>query len=56
MAFAGEWDNGDDRYYDYSGLDSAGIAELLPAELDEAYCISEDVAQWEEENKEEEQE
>jgi hypothetical protein len=56
MAFAGEWDNGDDRYYDYSGLDSAGIAELLPAELDEAYCISEDAAQWEEENKEEEQE
>jgi len=54
MAFAGIWEDGNDDYYEYSGLDSAGIAETLPAELDEAFCISEDVAQWEAENAEEE--
>jgi hypothetical protein len=52
MAFAGIWDNGRDDYYDYSGLDSAGIAEELPAELDEAFGISESAAEWEEENQE----
>ena len=52
MAFAGIWDNGRDDYYDYSGLDSAGIAEALPAELDEAFGISESAAEWEEDNQE----
>ena len=53
MAFAGVWEEGQDDYYDYSGLDSAGIAEALPVELDEAFCISESVAEWEAENEEE---
>ena len=52
MAFAGIWEDGQDDYYEYSGLDSAGIAEELPAELDEAFCISEQAAEWEEENLE----
>jgi len=55
MAFAGVWDNGNDDYYEYSGLDSAGIAETLPVELDEAFGISESVAEWEAENAEEEE-
>jgi hypothetical protein len=55
MAFAGIWEDGQDDYYEYGGLDSAGIAEELPVELDEAFCISEDVAQWEAENAEEEE-
>ena len=55
MAFAGIWEDGIDDYYEYGGLDSAGIAEELPVELDEAFCISEDVAQWEAENAEEEE-
>ena len=54
MAFAGVWDNGDDDYYEYGGLDSKGIAETLPVELDEAFGISESVAEWEAENAEEE--
>jgi hypothetical protein len=37
-------------------MSSTEIAETLPVELDEAFGISEDVAQWEEENKEEEDE
>jgi hypothetical protein len=55
MAFAGVWDNGDDDYYEYGGMSSTEIAETLPAELDEAFCISEDVAQWEAENAEDEE-
>jgi hypothetical protein len=55
MAFAGVWEEGQDDYYDYSGLDSAGIAEALPVELDEAFGISESVAEWEAENAEEEE-
>lgn len=56
MAFAGIWDNGDDDFYEYGGMNSGTIAETLPPELDEAYGISEQVAEWEEENKEEENE
>lgn len=52
MAYAGIWEDGNDDYYEYSGLDSAGIAEQLPVELDEAFCISEQAAEWEEENQE----
>ena len=53
MGFAGVWDNGDDDYYEYGGLDSKGIAETLPAELDEAFGISESAAEWEAEQEEE---
>ena len=53
MAFAGIWEDGSDEYYEYGGMSSEKIAEELPVELDEAFNISEDVAMWEEENKEE---
>lgn len=53
MAFAGVWDNGIDDFYNYGGLDSAGIAETLPVELDEAFGISDSAAEWEAENQEE---
>ena len=56
MAFAGIWENGDDQFYEYGGLTSEQIREELPEVLDEAWNISEDVAMWEEENKEEEEE
>jgi hypothetical protein len=52
MAFAGIYEDGTDDYYDYGGLDSAGIAEALPVELDEGFGISESAAEWEEENLE----
>ena len=55
MAFAGVWEDGGDDYYEYGGLDSAGIAETLPSALDEAFGISESVAEWEAENAEEEE-
>ena len=56
MAFAGIWEDGNDDYYEYGGLDSAGIAEQLPVELDEAFGISESAAEWEAENAEDEEE
>jgi hypothetical protein len=52
MAFAGIYEDGQDEYYEYGGLDSKGIAEELPPELDEAFGISESVAEWEQENEE----
>ena len=52
MAFAGVWEDGSDDYYDYGGLDSAGIADTLPVELDMAFGISDSAAEWEEENQE----
>jgi hypothetical protein len=56
MAYAGIWEDGQDDYYEYSGLDSKGIAETLPVELDEAFGISESVAEWEAENGDDEEE
>jgi hypothetical protein len=54
MCFAGIWEDGNDDYYEYSGMDSTEVANTLPVELDEAFCISEQMAEWEEENAEEE--
>ena len=55
MAFAGIWEDGIDDFYEYGGLDSAGIAEELPSALDEAFGISESVAEWEAENAEDDE-
>ena len=55
MAFAGIFEDGQDDYYEYGGLDSVGIAETLPSALDEAFGISESVAEWEAENAEEDE-
>lgn len=52
MCFAGIWDNGDDDYYEYSDMNSEEVADTLPTELDEAFCISESMAEWECDNEE----
>jgi hypothetical protein len=54
MAFAGQYEDGHDDCYDYSGMSSGEIAKYLPEEVDEYFGISETVAQWEDENTEEE--
>jgi hypothetical protein len=54
MAFAGIWEDGDDDYYEYGGMSSDQIAQELPEVLDEAFGISESVAEWEEEESEHE--
>ena len=52
-AFAGIWDDGDDDYYDLSGMDSGDVQQQLPPELDDAFCISESMAEYEAENEDE---
>lgn len=49
MCFAGIWEDGEDDYYEYGDMTSDQVAETLPVELDEAFCISESMAEWEEE-------
>jgi len=53
MAFAGTWDSefGED-HYDLSGMDSGDVAQQLPQELDDAFGISESMAEWEQEESE----
>ena len=53
MAFAGIWEDGDDQFYEYGGLNSDQIAEELPTALDEMFGISECAAEWESEQEEE---
>ena len=50
MCFAGTWDSefGED-YYDLSGMDSGDVAQQLPQELDQNFCISETMAEYEDE-------
>jgi hypothetical protein len=55
MAFAGIWEDGCDDYYEYGGMSSDEVAETLPVELNEMFCISDDIAQWEAENAEDEE-
>jgi hypothetical protein len=54
MAFAGQYEDGHDDCYDYSGMNADEIEKYLPEELDQYFAISETVSQWEEENNEEE--
>jgi len=49
MGFCGVWDNGQDDEYSLGGLNSDEVAALLPQELDEAYGISESIAEYEDE-------
>jgi len=54
MAFCGVWENNDDDYYEIGGMSSSAIAAMLPAELDEAFGISEQVAEYEAEEAQDE--
>ena len=55
MAFAGIWDNGDDDFYEIGGYTSETIKEAIPESLDEMFGISESMAEWEEDNEEDEE-
>jgi len=52
-AYAGIFEDGIDDYYDLSGMDSGDVQQQLPQELDEAFGISETMAEWEAENEDE---
>jgi len=52
-AFAGVFEDGHDDYYDLSGMDSGDVQQQLPQELDDAFGISESMAEYEAENEDE---
>jgi hypothetical protein len=52
MCFAGIWEDGFDDYYEFSDMNALEVADTLPEELDEMFCISEQMAEWESENEE----
>ena len=54
MNFAGIWEDGIDDFYELESSSEA-VREQLPTVLDEMFCISEYMAEYEEENKEEEE-
>ena len=55
MAYCGIYDESGDDYYEVGGMSSTEVADTLPSELDEMFCISEGIAEWEEENDEEDE-
>jgi len=54
MSFCGVFSEGVDDYFDIGEMSSADVADLLPDVLDAMFCISENIAEWEEENEEDE--
>lgn len=54
MAFAGIWEDGDDDFYELGGMSSERVKEDLPTALDEMFGISECIAEYEEEENENE--
>jgi hypothetical protein len=52
IGFCGIWADGQDDYYDIEG-NSDWVKENIPQEIDKEFCISENMAEWELENAEE---
>ena len=52
MAFVGKYDNGVDDCIEYAGATSETVRELIGEELDDYFGISEEMAQYEEEDQE----
>jgi hypothetical protein len=53
MGFCGIYDENGDDYYELNDMNSAEVADALPSELDEMFGISECMAEYEAENKDE---
>ena len=56
MAFCGKFEFGSDDYYDYSDMNSDEVQEKIPSDIDEAFCISEQMADREAEEEDDEEE
>jgi hypothetical protein len=55
MQYVGRWVDGDDHCYEYGGYDSTTVRDYIGEELDDYFCISESMADWEEENQEDQE-
>ena len=53
MGFCGVFSEGVDDYFDITDMSAEDVADLLPNVLDEMFGISENIAEWEQENEEE---
>lgn len=53
MCYAGMYDECGDEYYDLSNMDSAEVRDSIPAELDNVFCISETMEEYEREEQDE---
>lgn len=53
VQFAGQYYDGNDDCYDLSCMNSEQAAQDLPTEVNEEFGISDQMAEWEEENEEE---
>ncbi len=51
MGYVGKWDNGSDVYFDYGGCNSKTVRDEIGEELDDYFGISESMAEYEEEEK-----
>ena len=56
MCFVGKYDNGDDECLEFGGETSKTVRDAIGEELDDYFCISEQMAEYEEENEEPEEE
>ena len=52
MAFVGKYDNGSDDCHELGGYDSSSVRDAIGDELDDYFCISENMAEWEDEGEE----
>jgi hypothetical protein len=52
MGFVGKWENGYDDCHNLDGARSDTVRDIIGEELDDYWCISENMAEWEEENEE----
>jgi hypothetical protein len=55
MGYLGKYDNGCDETYEISSETSKTVRAVIGAELDDMFNISESMAEWEEENEDEEE-
>ena len=51
VGFCGIWEDGNEETYGIEG-DSIWVKENIPREIDQVFCISESMAEWESENEE----
>ena len=55
MCFAGKWEDGCDECYEFGGETSKTVRDAIGEELDDYFCISESMAEYEEENEDDEE-
>jgi len=51
MAFCGRFEDGFDEYYEIGGKSADEVEAEIPADLDEMFCIVEEIRNYEEENE-----